>query len=117
MYIAPSEKAASASAEAVLNAPATSSGSRTIFIPRPPPPEAALRITGKPIFRAYSSASWASCSVCGQPGRSGSPASAAASRARTLFPISRSISGRGPIQAIPQRWTTSANAAFSERKP
>ena len=52
-----------------------------------------------------------------EPGSSGSPASFAASRARTLLPISRSISGRGPMKRILQFSQTSAKSAFSERKP
>ena len=38
-------------------------------------------------------------------------------RARTLSPISRISSGGGPIQTSLHRWHTSANSAFSARKP
>src|SRR6266540_1514221 len=90
---------------------------RQIFMPRPPPPAAALRMTGKPTSSAIFSASSASASLPRAPGRSGSPAFSIASRAATLFPMSRIISGRGPMNLIPIRVTISANSAFSERKP
>jgi len=46
MYMSPLPKAEAASAEAVVKAVVTASRPRTIFIPRPPPPAAALRMTG-----------------------------------------------------------------------
>ena len=94
-------------------------GSRTIFMPRPPPPAAALRMTGKPISRANASASSRVLQHARRlPGKQRQArASRAASRARTLLPISRSISGRGPMKWILQFSQTSANSAFSERKP
>jgi len=52
-----------------------------------------------------------------EPGSSGIPASFAASRARTLLPMSRSISARGPMKRILQFSQTSAKSAFSERNP
>jgi len=117
MYMSPLPNAATASAEAVLNAPGMASRLRTIFIPRPPPPAAAFRMTGSPISCAHRLASSASFTPPGLPGNSGSPASRAASRARTLLPISRMTSGRGPMKAILQERHTSANSAFSDRKP
>ena len=51
------------------------------------------------------------------PGRSGRPASRAAARAETLLPISRSISGRGPMKRMPHFSLTSAKPAFSLRNP
>ncbi len=86
-------------------------------MPRPPPPAAALRMTGKPICSAWASASSASFRKPRAPGRSGRPAFSAASRAATLFPMSRIISGRGPMNFSPMFWTISANPAFSERNP
>ena len=68
MYMSPLPKAATASADAVEKACASAPISRTIFIPRPPPPAAALRMTGKPISRAKTSASRASLSTSGLPG-------------------------------------------------
>ena len=46
MYMSPLANAEAASAEAVVKAVGTALRSRTIFMPRPPPPAAALRITG-----------------------------------------------------------------------
>ncbi len=89
-----------------------------IFMPRPPPPAAALRMTGKPISLGQLLAPRRpSRSTPRAPGRSGSPAFSMASRAATLLPMSRSISGRGPMKRSRSFSTISANSAFSERKP
>jgi len=40
-----------------------------------------------------------------------------ATLALTLSPISRIVSGRGPMNTKPERSTFSAKSAFSDRKP
>ena len=86
-------------------------------MPRPPPPADALRITGNPIRSANLTRSRSSVTTPSDPGSWGSPASRIASLARTLLPIIRIMSGRGPIQPKPECWTISANSAFSLRNP
>jgi len=45
------------------------------------------------------------------------PALIIATLALTLSPISRIVSGRGPMKTKPERSTFSAKSAFSDRKP
>ena len=61
----------------------------------PPPPEAALSMTGKPIFFAAAIAS----SVVSQraPGTMGTPAADILSRAAVLLPIARIALAGGPM--------------------
>ena len=51
------------------------------------------------------------------PGRMGTPAFFAVSRATALSPMSRMASGVGPMNVRPHSRAISANAAFSARKP
>ena len=97
--------------------------SRSVFsshatrMPRPPPPAAALMITGKPIPRASSSAVSTSGITPSLPGTTGSPASFMVRRATALSPILRIISGVGPMKVKPHEAHTSAKCAFSDRNP
>ena len=116
MYMSGLPNAASASVDPVFQSFTSRLRSWMIFLPRPPPPAAALRITGRPIRSACSS-SWFSELIVPEPGRIGTPAFCIASRARILSPIRRIASGGGPIQVSPQRAVTSANSASSARKP
>ena len=52
-----------------------------------------------------------------EPGTHGMPAARIAAIAESLSPISRMVSGRGPMKMKPLRSTRSAKSAFSERKP
>ena len=85
-------------------------------MPRPPPPAAALTITGYPILFPHSSAS-ASDRTTSEPGRTGRPSSLMDFLARFLSPINRTVSGDGPMKARLQVSQTSAKWGFSARKP
>jgi hypothetical protein len=86
-------------------------------MPRPPPPAAALKITGKPAASATSTASASSLSGSSLPGTTGTPACLAITRACALSPIKRIASGEGPMNVRPQARQMSAKAGFSARKP
>ena len=73
-------------------------------------------MTGKPMRSTASRAS-RSVSMAPVPGKIGTPASAMVLRADTLSPMMRMTPGWGPIQVRPHFSTTSANSAFSDRKP
>src|SRR6185312_1519339 len=60
------------------------SGESTTRIPRPPPPNAALMIRGKPIFSAARRASSGSLTGSGVPGTIGTPARSASFLAAVL---------------------------------
>ena len=96
----------------------SSSASRTIRVPRPPPPATALIISAPPAGSAAKN-SRACSSVAGSalPASTGTPASAAASRARTLSPNKSSKCGVGPTNAIPASPHARANAPLSARNP
>ena len=68
-------------------------------MPLPPPPDAALSMTGKPIFVAAATAS----SVVSQraPGTMGTPAAVILSRAAVLLPIARIALAGGPMKTMP----------------
>ncbi len=51
------------------------------------------------------------------PGTTGAPACFAISRACALSPISRMVSGDGPMKVMPHARQTSAKVAFSARSP
>jgi hypothetical protein len=105
-----------ASAVADSKARGTSLSSRTMRIPRPPPPPDALRITGKPMLLA----SRAACSAFFKtpvPGKRGRPWRVASRRALTLSPQRRMAAGLGPMKLSPHFPQSSAKWAFSERKP
>ena len=86
-------------------------------MPRPPPPAAALMMTGKPMARARETASSTSGTAPSLPGTIGSPAACIVRRASTLSPMRRIISAVGPMKVKPQDSQTSAKCAFSARKP
>ncbi len=91
-------------------------GARTMLMPLPPPPAAALISSGKPIVSA--AARNASRSPVGvTEGATGTPCARAKSRAEILSPISRIVSGSGPMKTRPACLTAAAKRAFSERKP
>ncbi|MNV69897.1 hypothetical protein D3C71_1628290 [compost metagenome] len=101
---------------ATMSANAGSESTRRI--PIPPPPAAALTNSGKPTACAASARPVASSGVKrALPGSTGTPATFAISRARSLSPMSRMVCGAGPTQVIPAALTALANAAFSARKP
>ena len=85
-------------------------------MPRPPPPALALRMIGKPM-RSAAARSSSSLWMPAEPGSVGTPAAAMAARALILSPMRRIAAGGGPIQLRPHLMQTSANSAFSERKP
>ncbi len=86
-------------------------------MPRPPPPAAALRMTGKPNSLALASASSASFSGSRVPGMTGTPQATAIFLASSLSPILASTLLGGPMNFIPASSQALAKAAFSERKP
>ena len=86
-------------------------------MPRPPPPAAAFRMTGKPKLRAFSSASSPSFKGSVQPGMMGTPHWMAISLALSLSPIFASTSEDGPTNRIPFSSQARAKSAFSDRKP
>ena len=90
---------------------------RATFMPRPPPPKAALIAIGTPYSLAKATTSSASFTGSGVPGTSGAWARAAMWRAVTLSPRSRIDCGLGPIQIRPASITAWAKSAFSDRKP
>ena len=117
MYRSPLPKAAAASDCAALNNAGSSSAVRTMRMPRPPPPAEALTIMGNPTCRAHSSASPSDAMTPSEPGRIGTPAFLIAARAFSFSPMSRVISGGGPMNLMPQVSHTSAKLAFSASRP
>ncbi len=83
----------------------------------PPPPAAALSMTGKPISSAIRRASSGSATGSTVPGTTGAPASRTARRALVFEPINSMASGGGPTSVSPASRTMRANAADSERNP
>ena len=75
--------------------------SRTTRIPRPPPPAAALSISGNPASATKACASSALRAGCSMPGTTGTPARRAISLAFSLLPRSRIACGLGPMKAMP----------------
>src|SRR5204863_383876 len=86
-------------------------------MPLPPPPAAALMITGNPMSRANFSASSGSSTPPGVPGMMGTPTSCIVLRAAALSPMTRICPAVGPIKLIFEATHVSANSAFSARKP
>ena len=85
-------------------------------MPLPPPPEAALSITGKPIFVAAATAS----SVVSQraPGTMGTPAARhLVARGGLAAHLRASRSAGGPMKTMPAFSHASGSAGFSLRKP
>src|SRR5690606_32076125 len=86
-------------------------------MPLPPPPCAALIISGNPIrapSRASTSADWSSPVY---PGTTGTPAAAIRSLAPALLPMRRIDAADGPMNTSPAAATASAKSAFSDRNP
>ena len=110
-------KALRASLLTSSNAGMTSSGISHRRMPRPPPPAAALRMTGKPKLMAFSSASCPSRRGSEQPGMTGTPHSMAICLAESLSPILPSTSLGGPMNVMPAASQARAKSAFSDRKP
>ncbi len=86
-------------------------------IPRPPPPAAALTMTGYPIESARVCASSTPESGPSLPGTTGAPACLAISRAWALSPMRRMASGDGPMKVMPHARQISAKAEFSASRP
>src|ERR1700722_20408738 len=109
--------AACASARATARPAANSASARISFMPRPPPPDAALSINGKPTSRARRNASASEATPPSEPGTTGMPSASAVRLAAILSPIRRICSGRGPMKCTLCSPRISAKRAFSERKP
>ena len=86
-------------------------------MPIPPPPAAALTMTGKPIRSASAAAAAALVSGSRLPGATGTPACSIRFLARILSPICSMAAGSGPTQISPAASTWRAKPAFSARKP
>ena len=112
-----SEKPFTDSIWALLKLDSKSSSPQEILIPFPPPPDDALIITGKPISFAISRPFAASYTGSFVPGTTGTPASIMVFLASDLLPIRLMISADGPINVMLHFSHSSANLAFSERKP
>ncbi len=98
-------------------AASTSSADATTFIPRPPPPYAALMATGQPFAAPKARTSLASVTNVVVPGTMATPPRRAASRDDTLSPISTMAAAGGPMNATPRSVMAWAKSAFSEKNP
>ena len=107
----------SASEEAILNIFSIAEESLTILIPLPPPPDAALSRTGKPISSAISNADSRDSIGLSDPGTESTPQLEANAFALVLSPKRSIASGEGPMKIISLSATALANSAFSERNP
>ncbi len=83
----------------------------------PPPPAAALSITGKPMRSASLATAASSRTGSRVPGTTGTPAATASRRAEVFSPMSAIVSLRGPMKAIPSCSQARAKSGFSARKP
>ena len=83
----------------------------------PPPPAAALSITGKPMRSAASARRPRSSTASSVPGTTGTPAAVAMRRAEVFSPMSAMVSLRGPMKTRPASSQARAKEAFSARKP
>ena len=86
---------------------------RMTRMPRPPPPNAALRMTGRPCVRANACTSSSVLTGPSEPGTTGTRASSAACRARTLSPIASTTRGDGPTKRRPASTTAYANSVWT----
>ncbi|MNV02563.1 hypothetical protein D3C71_928020 [compost metagenome] len=87
-------------------------------MPRPPPPPAALTITGYPIPAAIARiASGSDGSSVSGPGTQGTPASIMALLAAILSPIVAMALASGPMKVSPAFSTAAEKLVFSERNP
>ena len=78
-------------------------------MPRPPPPDVALIITGKPIRLATFNPSSRFSTMPSEPSMVGTPAFLAITFADALSPIWRMACAEGPTNLIPQLATISEN--------
>ena len=92
-------------------------GSLTTRIPRPPPPNAALIINGKPIVLAIFKACDGSAIGSSVPGKVGTLAFSAILRASILSPIRDNKSELGPTKLSPFASQALAKPAFSDKNP
>ena len=89
-------------AVSTASASATSASSLATFMPRPPPPEAALISTGKADgSRAAAMASSTVATPPSEPGTTGMPAAFTVCLALILSPMMRIWSGFGPMKVMP----------------
>ena len=86
-------------------------------MPIPPPPPAALTMTGYPIRSAAMTAAATSVTGSRVPGETGTPARSIRFLALILSPICSMAAGSGPTQVSPASITRRAKSAFSARKP
>ena len=85
-------------------------------MPRPPPPAAAFRMTGKPNSMA---SFWAACRLWRGsvvPGVVGTPHSTAICLAESLSPIRSSTLEDGPMNLMPASSQARAKSPFSDKK-
>ena len=99
------------------NAWANCSASGATRIPLPPPPAAALMITGNPSFWATLTPSSIDSTGPGEPGTVGTLSFCASLRAAALSPIWPICSAVGPMKVMFDARTVFANSAFSARNP
>jgi hypothetical protein len=92
-----------------------SSARSTRRIPLPPPPLAALSMTGKPMVLAAAVAS--SVVPHDAPGTMGTPAAAIFARAAVFDPMARIALAGGPMKTTPAAAHASGSGGFSLRKP
>mmetsp|Transcript_110887 Transcript_110887/g.294618 ORF Transcript_110887/g.294618 Transcript_110887/m.294618 type:complete len:522 (-) Transcript_110887:212-1777(-) len=116
----PSPKPSRASCEQRPKPSSNSSRLCTTFWPRPPPPKAALISSGQ--CRLLSLAFRKACASSKDrhkvlPGRTGTLAFMANSRALVLSPNRSRCSGRGPMKAMPSSPQRRAKSTFSAKKP
>ena len=91
--------------------------SRATFMPRPPPPNAALIAIGSAVLLGERDDLVGVLDTGSRvPGTSGAPARMAMWRAVTLSPRSRIDCGLGPIQISPASMTACAKSAFSREE-
>ena len=98
-------------------ASAASSGPLTTFMPRPPPPYAALMATGQPNSLPKSVTSSGEVSTSERPGTPDTPARSAACRELILSPMTSMAPGGGPMNVTPRSVMARAKSVFSEKKP
>ncbi len=94
-----------------------SAGPSTTFIPRPPPPWAALMATGQPNSSPKAVTWSAEVSTSERPGTPDTPARSAACRELILSPITSIASGGGPMKMTPSPVMARAKSVFSEKNP
>ncbi len=116
-YTSSLPKAALASRLAAATVAMSSRSSSTMRMPRPPPPQLAFSMTGKPTAWAIARICSSSAGNGGVAGITGTPALAARLRASILLPSLRMVSGRGPTNVIRAAAHASANSGLSDKNP